>query len=231
LADVHVCMRYWHPMAPEVVAKLKARGHRRVILLPLYPQYSSTTTGSSVSAFERECRRQNYHPEIAIIRAWYDEPAYQDAIVACLRRELTRLPDPDPARVELLLSAHGLPRKIVNAGDPYETQIVATAAAVRVKLGWPHVTLCYQSRVGPLEWLQPYTDDVIRTKGRAGTKQMLVYPIAFVSDHVETLYELGMVYARVAREVGIEHYRVVPALNTHPLLIQALRARVLEALH
>lgn len=231
LADVHVCMRYWHPMAPEVVAKLKAHGYRRVILLPLYPQYSSTTTGSSVNAFERECRRQNYHPEVRLIRAWYDDPTYQNAIVASLRRELMRLPDPDPTRVELLLSAHGLPRKVVDAGDPYEMQIVATAAAVRLKLGWPHVALCYQSRVGPLEWLKPYTDDVIRAKGRAGANQMLVYPIAFVSDHVETLYELGMLYARLARDVGIEHYRVVPALNTDPLLIEALRSRVLEALH
>lgn len=231
LADVHVCMRYWHPMADEVVAKLKARGYRRVILLPLYPQYSSTTTGSSVNAFERECRRQNYRPEIRIVGPWYDEPAYQEAIVVSLRRELARLPDPDPARVELLLSAHGLPRKIVDAGDPYEMQIVATAAAVRLKLGWPHVTLCYQSRVGPLEWLKPYTDHVIRATGRAGAKQMLVYPIAFVSDHVETLYELGILYARLATDVGIEHYRVVPALNTDALLIEALRSRVLEALH
>lgn len=230
-ADVFVCMRYWHPMAEQVVATLKQRHYRRVVLLPLYPQYSLTTTGSSVNAFERECRRQDYRPEIRLIRTWYDEPAYQRAIVATLNRELALLPAPDPDRVELLLSAHGLPRKLADAGDPYEKQIVATAAAVRLRLGWPHVTLCYQSRVGPLEWLKPYTDDVIREKGRAGAKQMLVYPIAFVSDHVETLYELRMVYAELARQVGIDHYRVAPALNAHPLLIEALHTLVQRELH
>ena len=230
LADVFVCMRYWHPMAAQVVTELKQRGYRRVVLLPLYPQYSVTTTGSSYNAFVHECRRQDYAPRIDLIRAWYDEPAYVQAIVETLRTELARLPEPDPARVELLLSAHGLPRKVIDAGDLYERQIAATAEAVRTRLGWPHVTLCYQSRVGPLEWLRPYTDDVIRAKGRAGARQVLVYPIAFVSDHVETLYELGIMYADLARESGIAHYRVAPALNAHPGLIEALRARVMQVL-
>lgn len=230
-ADVHICMRYWHPMAPEVVATLKERGYRRVLLLPLYPQYSRTTTGSSVNAFERECRRQHYRPAIEVMGPWHNEPSYQRAIVETLTRELSFFPHADPDRVELLLSAHGLPRKLVDAGDPYEEQIVATAAAVRQRLGWPRVTLCYQSRVGPLEWLKPYTDAVIRAKGRAGAKQMLVYPIAFVSDHVETLYELGIMYGKLAREVGIEHYRVAPALNAHPLLIETLGALVQRHLH
>ncbi len=229
-ADVYVCMRYWHPMAPEVVAALKERAYGQVILLPLYPQYSLTTTGSSFNAFNRECLRQNYRPQIKLIRAWYDEPAYQEAIVETIRRELAGFPQPNPDRVELLLSAHGLPRKVVDAGDPYEMQIVATAAAIRLRLGWPHVTLCYQSRVGPLEWLRPYVDDVIREKAHAGAKQMLVYPIAFVSDHVETLYELGMTYAELARSCGIERYRVAPALNAHPLLIETLRGLVMRAL-
>lgn len=230
LADVYVCMRYWHPMTAAVVAKLKQRGHRQVILLPLYPQYSDTTTGSSINQFERECVRQDYHPSVQTIRSWYAEAPYQQAIVETLKRELNQFPEPDPERVELLLSAHGLPRKVVDAGDPYERQIIATAAAIRLKLGWPHVTLCYQSRVGPLEWLRPYTDDVIREKGRAGAKQVLVYPIAFVSDHVETLYELGMVYRDLAHANGIQHYRVAPALNSHPLLIETLHSLVIGAL-
>lgn len=229
--DVHVCMRYWHPMAPEVVADLKRRAYTRVLLLPLYPQYSLTTTGSSVNAFERECRRQHYRPQLSVVRQWYDEPAYQEAIVETLKTELARFPEPRPDRVELLLSAHGLPRKVVDAGDPYERQIVATAEGVGVRLGWPHVTLCYQSRVGPLEWLKPYTDEIIRAKAGAGAKQLLVYPIAFVSDHVETLYELGIVYAELARKCGIAHYRVAPALNAHPGLIDALRACVARTWH
>jgi len=228
--DVHICMRYWHPMAPEVVAQLKRSGYERVILLPLYPQYSGTTTGSSVHAFEDECARQHYRPETILIREWYDEPNYHQAIVQTLNRERMRFPDPNPERVQLLLSAHGLPRKIVDAGDPYERQVAATAEHVRNLLQWPHVTLCYQSRVGPLEWLKPYTDDVIREKARAGTKQMLVYPIAFVSDHVETLFELGITYAELARDCGIPHYRVAPALNADPGLIATLRDRVIREL-
>ena len=229
--DVRICMRYWHPMASEVVAELKRSGYERVILLPLYPQYSSTTTGSSVHAFEDECARQHYEPRVNLIREWYDEPIYHRAIAQTLNRELARFPDPNPERVELLLSAHGLPRKIVAAGDPYERQVRATAEQVGALLQWPNVTLCYQSRVGPLEWLRPYTDDVIREKASADVKQMLVYPIAFVSDHVETLFELGITYANLARDCGITHYRVAPALNADPGLIAALRNRIMAELH
>jgi protoporphyrin/coproporphyrin ferrochelatase len=230
VADVYVCMRYWHPLTRDVVRELKHKGYERIILLPLYPQYSGTTTGSSVNEFERECKRQRYRPMLRVIHHWYEQPAYQQAIADTLRAELKRFPDPDPARVELLLSAHGLPRKIVDAGDPYASHIEATCDAVRARLGWPRVTLCYQSRVGPLEWLKPYTEEVIRAKAAAGAKQMLVYPIAFVSDHVETLYELGITYAELARANGITHYRVAPALNAHPLLIETLRDQVLTAL-
>jgi ferrochelatase len=227
--DVHVCMRYWHPLTDEVVRTLKQKNYRRVILLPLYPQYSLTTSGSSYNEFMRQCRRQNYLPAVTLIRQWYDQPDYQNAIVESVQAAAKKLPDPDPAHFELLFSAHGLPKKIVAEGDPYEQQIRATYDAVRTRLGWPHTTLCYQSRVGPLEWLRPYTDDVIREKAAAGVKQMLVYPIAFVSDHVETLFELGITYAELARSRGIDHYRVVPALNNHPRFVEALRSIVLEA--
>lgn len=227
--EVHVCMRYWHPRAAEVVARLKASGISRVLLLPLYPHYSLTTTGSSRNEFERECARQHYRPATALVHEWYHQPDYLAGIVETLRAQATQFPDPDPAHIELLFSAHGLPQKIVTAGDPYEQQIRATYEAVRERLGWPRTTLCYQSRVGPLEWLRPYTDDVIRDKARAGARQMLVYPIAFVSDHVETLYELGQTYAQLARTEGVTHYRVAPALNEHPLLIRGLRQLVLDA--
>jgi ferrochelatase len=227
--DVHVCMRYWHPLTHEVVAQLKQKNYARVILLPLYPQYSITTTGSSYNEFMRQCDRLHYHPAVTLVRAWHDQPDYQQAIIETLRAEARKFPDPDPAHIELLFSAHGLPRKIVDAGDPYERQIRATYESLRAQSGWPHTTLCYQSRVGPLEWLRPYTEDVIREKAAAGVKQMLVYPIAFVSDHVETLYELGITYAELARAQGITHYRVVPALNSHPHFIAALKSLVLNA--
>jgi len=226
--EVVICMRYWHPLTRAVVADLKQRGIARCVLLPLYPQYSLTTTGSSVNEFRRECDRQDYAPETVLIRNWFDAPDYLDAIAETIRTEAAKLPDPDPARIELLISAHGLPQKIVDRGDPYEREIEATFHAVRERLAFPNMTLCYQSRVGPLEWLKPYTEDVIQEKAAGGCRQMLVYPIAFVSDHVETLGELGITYAELAREHGIPDYRVVPALNDHPLLIRALTARVLE---
>ena len=227
--DVFVCMRYWHPLTAAVVAELKKRDYGEVFFLPLYPQYSNTTTGSSVHEFERECARQNYHPHTRLVRKWYAHADYQQAILDDIHAAARKLPDPDSGSIELLFSAHGLPKKLVERGDPYEQQIRATYGALRIQLGWPHLTLCYQSRVGPLEWLRPYTEDVIREKAAAGCKQMLVYPIAFVSDHSETLYELGIEYAALARQTGITHYRVIPALNAHPLLISALTDLVLHS--
>ena len=226
--DVVICMRYWHPLTNTVVADMKARGYERVILLPLYPQYSRTTTGSSYNEFLRECERQHYHPQISLIREWYENEEYQQAIVDDIRAAAAALPDSDPAHIDLLFSAHGLPQKIVDAGDPYEQHIRATYESLRARLNWPHISLCYQSRVGPLQWLQPYAKDVISAKGAAGVKQLLVYPIAFVSDHIETLYELGMEYKELAKHSGIQHYRVVPALNDHPRLIKALTQLVLK---
>jgi ferrochelatase len=221
-ADVFVCMRYWQPLTAEVVAGLKRGRYTHALLLPLYPQYSRTTTGSSVNEFNRECRRQDYQPCAHLVREWYDDPDFVAGIVETVRAEAAGFPNPDPGAIEVLFSAHGLPLKIVRQGDPYERQVNATYEAVRASLGFPHTTLCYQSRVGPLEWLRPYTDEVIRSKAAAGAKQLLVYPIAFVSDHSETLYELGITYAGLARSLGITHYRVAPALNDHPRLIAAL---------
>jgi ferrochelatase len=227
--DVHVCMRYWHPLTDEVVAELKRRAYEHVILLPLYPQYSTTTTGSAKNEFLRQCERLHYRPQLSVVEQWYDDPDYQAGIIETVRTEAAKFSDSDPARIELLFSAHGLPQKIVDAGDPYEGHIRATYDALCAKLGWPNTTLCYQSRVGPLKWLQPYTDEVIREKGARGVRQMLVYPIAFVSDHIETLYELGITYANLARERGIREYRVVPALNEHPRLVCALKNLTLSA--
>lgn len=220
--EVFICMRYWHPLTRQVVAQLKAGGFSRVVLLPLYPQYSRTTTGSSFNEFQRECARQHYAPRYRLIEHWYQDEGYLDAVTGDIRAAAAHLSDPDPARFQLLFSAHGLPQKLVDAGDPYEQHIRATYDAVCAQLQWPHTGLSYQSRVGPLAWLKPYTEDAIRAYGAAGIRQMLVYPIAFVSDHIETLYELGMTYAELARAVGIREYRVIPALNDHPKLIAAL---------
>ncbi|HEC12495.1 MAG TPA: ferrochelatase [Acidiferrobacteraceae bacterium] len=224
--DVHTCMRYWHPLTDKVVKDLKHAEYKNVILLPLYPQYSLTTTGSSYNEFVRQCQRQDYHPQVVLIEHWYDNETYLDAIIDDIHEAQHALPDSDPAQIELLFSAHGLPQKFIDAGDPYERQIRATYNALCARLNWPRTSLCYQSRVGPLRWLSPYTEDMIRQLGQAGAQQVLVYPIAFVSDHTETLYELGIQYAALAKANGIKHYRVIPALNDHPKLIQALVEQV-----
>lgn len=227
--DVHICMRYWHPLTDRVVSELQHTGYKNIILFPLYPQYSLTTTGSSYNEFIRQCQHQNYHPQVQLIDYWHDNEAYLDAIVEGIHEAQHTLPDSDPAQIELLFSAHGLPQKFIDAGDPYEQQIRATYEALCARLNWPRTNLCYQSRVGPLKWLGPYTKDMIQQCGQTGTQQMLVYPIAFVSDHTETLYELGIQYAQLAKANGINHYRVVPALNDHPKLIQALMEKVQSA--
>ncbi len=228
--DVYVCMRYWHPLTKEVVTELKQKSYTQLVLLPLYPQYSSTTSGSSYNEFMRQCTRQHYRPETVYIEHWYESDTYQRAIIEAIQNEAKKLPDPDPSNIELLFSAHGLPQKIVDGGDPYAQHIVATYEAIVDTLDWPNTNLCFQSRVGPLAWLKPYTEDVIKAKAQAGTEQILVYPIAFVSDHVETLYELGIQYAELAKQQGVAHYRVVPALNDNPLLIEALKDCVRGAL-
>lgn len=227
---VSIYMRYWHPLANEVVAALKTQGITEVILLPLYPQFSTTTTGSTFNEFRRECTAQAYAPNVRYIDHWYYDPQYQDAIVGDIAAALAQFSEPRPEAVQLLFSAHGLPQKIIARGDPYEAQIRATYEAVVAKLGWPHTTLCYQSRVGPLAWLQPYTDETIRAKAALGAKQILVYPIAFVSDHIETLFELGQTYAALAHNLGVREYRVVPALNDHPALIATLKRLVLQTM-
>ncbi len=228
--DVYVCMRYWHPLTEQVVADLKRMQYSRVILLPLYPQYSTTTTGSSYNEFLRQCERQRYRPHITLIKHWHEQEDYQQAVVESIQRQAEKFSRSDPAEISLLFSAHGLPQKIVNAGDPYEQHITATYEALKEKLNWPHTTLCYQSRVGPLKWLQPYIDKTILAQAAAGVRQILVYPIAFVSDHIETLYELGITYAKLAQQAGIREYRVAPALNDHPLLIRTLKKLTLDAL-
>lgn len=226
--DCFVCMRYWHPMTREVITSLKKEGYGKVVLLPLYPQYSSTTTGSSFNEFDRECRRQHYHPAMRRIEAWYNREKYQQAIIDTIKNEASQFPDQNPENTYVLFSAHGLPKKVVQRGDPYQKHIEAMYASLQQTLGWPHTGLSYQSRVGPLEWLKPYTEDTIPGLAKEGWKQLLVYPIAFVSDHIETLQELDIEYRQLAQDSGITHYRVVPALNDHPLLIETLRDLVLE---
>jgi ferrochelatase len=218
---IFIAMRYWHPLTQDTAAAVKQFGPDRVILLPLYPQFSSTTTGSSVNAWTRAARKIGLKVPTSTICCYPQESGFIDAIVDLLRPALDTASRDGPPRV--LFSAHGLPKKIVAGGDPYQWQVEQTAAAIVARLNRPGLDwrVTYQSRVGPLEWIGPYTDDEIRRAGQA-RKPLVVVPIAFVSEHSETLVELDIAYRRLAAENGVPRYERVATVGTHPAFIAGL---------
>lgn len=223
-ARVYVAMRYWHPMTEEVLASVQRDGVDQVVLVPLYPQYSKTTTGSSVKEWKRAVAKQRKnHQTLKIVDEYCDHPLYISALVRNIGIALKRVPEPDRAKVHLVFSAHGTPTKLVEKGDPYQQQILRTYAAVlrEGNFGLPH-HICYQSKVGPEKWLEPSLVATVERLAEEKVSHLIVVPIAFVSDHSETLYEINMEVRRHAHSVGIPYYDMTPALNTNPLFIRAL---------
>ncbi len=218
-----IAMRYWHPFTEQAAKDAKAWGADEVILLPLYPQFSTTTTGSSLSAWNKA-----YKGATRTICCYPFEESFVTAHVERIMQAWEKAGKPE--NVSLLLSAHGLPEKIVKDGDPYQWQCetMADMIAGRVPLEW-EVTACYQSRVGPLKWIGPPTEQVIEEKAKEG-KNILIAPIAFVSEHIETLVELGEEYRLVAEQHGAASYTRVEALGTHPEFISMLAGETVEAL-
>jgi ferrochelatase len=226
---VAVAMRYWRPTTADALQELASLGVERVVTLTLYPHYSRATTGSS----ERELARVLARPEwrgrfrVSGVDRYPEEPAYLDALAATVRESLAAFPADRRDAVVLLFSAHGLPQRFVDAGDPYVAETQATVRGVLARLGVPNRhALAYQSRTGPVKWIGPGTDEVLRELGGEGVRSVLVVPVSFVSDHIETLYELDRLFAGVARDAGIEDYRRSPALNTHPAFVDALAGLV-----
>lgn len=231
-----IAMRYWHPFADEAAAKVAAFNPDKIVLLPLYPQYSTTTTASSLKDWQEVWAKQvgpgsalSKSLEIKEICCYPEAPGWVEAQAALIRQGLDQAGDVEKVRV--LFSAHGLPKKVVEGGDPYQAQVERTCAAVAKELGIPDLdwVTCYQSRVGPLEWIGPSTDDEIERAGRDGRKIVLV-PIAFVSEHSETLVELDIEYGALAKKAGVETYIRVPAVGTHPAFIRELGDQVQAAL-
>jgi len=214
-----VCMRYWHPMTEQVVKEVKDWQAEHVILLPLYPQFSTTTTGSSVKAWKKEAHRQGLTIETRTICCYPTEPSFIEAHVALIEEHLKHVKQPP----RLLFSAHGLPKKVINKGDPYQWQVEQTAQAVMDKLGREDLDwqVCYQSKVGPLEWIGPSTDEEIERAG-AEKQPLMVIPIAFVSEHSETLVELDIEYKDLAEQSGVPEYYRVPALGAHQRYSESL---------
>lgn len=224
---VFISMRYWKPFAGETARAVKAWAPDELVLLPLYPQYSTTTTASSLKDWDRAAKAAGLHTRARTICCYPVEDGFIAAHVALLRAAIAGFPTRDEFRI--LFSAHGLPKRIVEAGDPYQVQVEATCAAVMAGVGggpfdW---TTSYQSRVGPLEWIGPATDAEIERAGHEG-KSLIVVPVAFVSEHSETLVELDKEYGKLAADKGVPRYVRVAALGTQPLFIEGL-ARLVNA--
>jgi protoporphyrin/coproporphyrin ferrochelatase len=228
-AKVVVAMRYWRPSTEEAIAAIRKEGINKVILLPLYPQFSKATTTSSVKEWEKQLATSGSTLSWDLVESYYDHPTYIEAFVERINEGLMRFPEDRRADVNILFSAHGTPMKLVREGDPYSGHIAKTIAAIMDRGGYTQPsTLCYQSKVGPLKWLTPSTPDTIAELAAKGVKDMLLVPVAFASDHLETLFELGIEYRRQAMERGVGQYEVTEGLNDSPRFIQALTELVLE---
>ena len=230
-ARVFAAMRYWLPSTEEALDELEKEGIKKVVLLPLYPQYSKATTESSVKEWETQVAKRGKGDSIEheLIESYHDFPPYIDAFVERINEGLTRFPADKQKETHLVFSAHGTPMKLVRQGDPYSGHIKETVAAIMKAGGYTQEhSLCYQSKVGPLKWLTPSTPDMIQQLASKGVKNMLIVPVAFASDHLETLFELGIEYRRVASEAWVTQYEVTTGLNDSPLFIDALARLVFQ---
>ena len=223
-----IAMRYWHPMTEETVAAVAAFRPDQVVLLPLYPQYSTTTSGSSLALWSRTARKAGLTAPSTAICCYPAQEGFAEQVRALLRPALERAAKAGKPRV--LFSAHGLPKKIVERGDPYQWQVEQSAAAVVRGLGQEDLDwqICYQSRVGPLEWIGPATEDEIKRAGRDGVP-LIVVPIAFVSEHSETLVELDIEYRKLAEEAGVTTYIRVGTVDAGAHFIAGLAELVNQA--
>jgi len=223
-----VAMRYWRPLIADTFGEVRRWSPEKIVLLPLYPQYSGTTTASSFAEWERLSRATELGADTVRVCCYPRASGFIDAMAALIQETLTRT-KPD-VYYRILLSAHGLPKRVVDRGDPYQWQVERTVEAIiaRCKTRGLDYSICYQSRVGPLEWIGPATDAEVRRAGAEKTG-LIVMPVAFVSEHSETLVELDIEYARLAEESGAPDYIRVPAVRTHPAFINGLAQLVLAA--
>lgn len=224
-AKVFIGMRYWHPFVEEAVREIEAWSPDEIVLLPLYPQFSSTTTLSSFQTFDKA---YSGRAKVTRVCCYSDNDHFIKAHADAITAKIGTLKQPGHYR--LLFSAHGLPESIIVRGDPYKEQVEACVAKIMTLLGNPieHV-ICYQSRVGPMKWIGPSTDASIRKAGADG-KSVILVPVAFVSEHIETLVELDIEYAHLAAASGVKDYVRLPALGTNPSYIKALNDEVLKAI-
>ena len=229
---VFVGMRYWHPLIEDVIPQIYNDGIRKLIGLSLYPQYSLATSGSSLSKFREVASKRYTEVEVFCAPSWYDHPLYIEALVDVIKKGLKSFNTDSPIHpftdspVYVLFSAHSLPEKFIDEGDPYVRHIERTIEEIvkRMPIKW---NLSYQSRSGPVKWLGPSTGEKLKELADRNIKNILIVPISFVSDHIETLYEIDILYMQMAKGLGI-NLRRTDSLNTHPLFIEALKDIVIK---
>jgi len=222
-----VAMRYWKPDTIEALAAIKREGIGRVIALSLYPHYSRATTGSSFNELERVLAISRKDFEIRSVRQFFDHPLYIAALTEKIEQGLAGFPG--RSGVQLVFSAHGLPQSFIDGGDPYLDHIRATVRLVMEHFEGVSHHLAFQSRAGPVKWLEPSTESKIKELAEAGCRQLLMVPLSFVSDHIETLYEIDIQYREEARHLGISDFRRTESLNISPLFIDCLADLVLRS--
>ncbi len=218
---VVVGMRYFKPFIKDAIEELLKENIKKVILLPMYPQYSKTTTGSSFNEFDRQAKNLNL--EVRKVRDYYDDPLYIKAMVENIKESVPNYKD-----FVFLFSAHSLPLKVIKQGDPYKDQIEKTVSLIMESFKGVDYYLGYQSKVGPVKWLSPMTDELIRELAKKGVKNLCVIPVAFTCEHSETLYEIDHLYRDLALDLGIKNFVRVKTLQTHPTYIEALKNIVLS---
>lgn len=225
---VFVSMRHWHPLADEVVKQVAAFKPEKIILLPLYPQFSTTTSFSSLQNWQDTTNKYGLSLPTAKIACYPVNQGFISASADLIKKSLLEA----PKKVRLLFSAHSLPEKVIRSGDPYQWQCEQTAAAVVRQINDPRLDwrLCYQSKVGALPWIGPSIGEELE-KAADDHVAVLVYPLSFVSEHVETLVEIDIEYRRRAQQMGIPYFSRVPTVGTHPLFIQGLKELVLSHLY
>ncbi len=215
-----VAMRYWRPSTLEALAAIRKEGISRVIALSLYPHYSRATTGSSLNELRRVLGEAGVEFQLTTIDRFYNHPLYIEALCERIAEGLSCFPDRDS--VNLLFSAHSLPQSFIDDGDPYLNHIVETVRLVMERFGDMDYHLAFQSRAGPVKWLEPSTEEMLKRLGETGCENLLVVPLSFVSDHIETLYEIDVQYAAEAKALGIANFQRIPSLNDSPRFIECL---------
>ncbi len=217
-AKVWIGMNYAPPFIEDTLRAMRTHEYKRIVVLALFPQFSTTTTGSCLNNLRRALHQLNWQPELVCIEKWHDEPKY----IELVREQLAAVCESLPlTQTHVLFSAHSLPMKIIAKGDPYPQHIEQTVkgAATKLSHNW---SLAFQSRNGPLPWLGPHIDDEIKRLAREGIRNLVVVPVSFVSDHIETLYELDIEYAKISEQAGIIDYRRVPTFNDDPRFADVL---------